>query len=1155
MPIAHPVISKLISTKVDDQVPQSIRDNHPNFVVFLRKFYEWLEQEGNAYEIIGNLIAYGDIDRTTTNFIEFFEKQFIADIPDGILVDKNWLIKNIREWYRQRGTRSSYEFLFRILFDDDITFRLPKDELLRSSDGRWFQQKTIKTTFNAGILSLEGRPITGLTSGTTAIIESVLNTAENGNTMAEIVISSFDGVFTSGETIRGVDSAGTNVDFTLFDMLSGFIINTPGNGYSIGDPLIFNPPSAGSGTISAEVSELTTGEIASMTIVNGGDGFFPKEYLTIDNTGDLDDVTGESAQIKVKSIIAQAEDLTPNGDFPANVTSWTDSSIGAATMDWNAGAYMNLNDTDDSGTSAAGTQQQSGLDVGVEHTITFDTLDNAGVRVRIGLAVGGTEFLNVSNLPIGTDHSFVFTPTVPDPFLAFILNETGGGAISAGVDNVRISRNDKNYVTNPTFDTDVTSWTEDNSGTGTTAWGAGTFLNLNGGASGTGARYQTLSLVNGRKYSIEINVVSNPVDVRIGTTIGGTDVFQDSNVTPKQNEVAYFTAGATNILWVGNSANTDAGVDNITIRAGGVVTELEIENPGTGYLSLPTFDGTGVDSGSGATFTPIPTNIGGIKKISIIKPGFGVTVAPTVDMSVSGNGDAIITALTDPLFIDSDGRWLTTDSILDSNRVLQDSDFFQEFSYVIKSGISFNLWEDIVKKLLHPAGTKLFGEVSTSQTIAAPLVSFTMTAAQEFDLILTPRGGSTSELDMSATIFTILTLPIQLQSTPTSPPLAGGSERLLLNDEFDVDLSEWVNRDEGTGVSSWNAGTMRLNGSIGNRAIRSQIVTGLEIGRWYQIDIFLSAGTTGLGVHEAFEDDAMFPTMSYGTGLTTITFKATATSAEISCNNGSASTADIDWIIMQRLKTDQEQTLSNSWNHWEYTKSLSPGFSVLKWGETDSASWNAGHFSAITADFIDANRYASSNLAPAPEVQELIFEDYEAVGSPNTTFWNSAATTGARSAVQSILGSQSFLFSGTQTMRSEIVQGDKAKLGFWFYASSTGTDSGTDTTRLASIHENASSDGASIFINNSGGNRYLGAASGTTSAGNDFQITQDTWYYVELIVDGGAGTFEMKIDRSSVTTGSVSGVTAIDRIEIGHNSNQSANFISYIDTTRAYLKF
>ena len=57
----------------------------------------------------------------------------------------------------------------------------------------------------------------------------------------------------------------------------------------------------------------------------------------------------------------------------------------------------------------------------------------------------------------------------------------------------------------------------------------------------------------------------------------------------------------------------------------------------------------------------------------------------------------------------SDGYWEGTYGFLDSDKVLQDSFYYQNFSYEITSLVPFDDYKDIVQKLIHPAGMKLFG--------------------------------------------------------------------------------------------------------------------------------------------------------------------------------------------------------------------------------------------------------------------------------------------------------------------------------------------------------------------------------------------------------------------------------------------------------------
>ena len=57
-------------------------------------------------------------------------------------------------------------------------------------------------------------------------------------------------------------------------------------------------------------------------------------------------------------------------------------------------------------------------------------------------------------------------------------------------------------------------------------------------------------------------------------------------------------------------------------------------------------------------------------------------------------------------------RWLNDDGKLSVKKFIQDSRFYQSFSYVIKTGQTIDFWRDSVKTLLHPAGFAFFGQVS-----------------------------------------------------------------------------------------------------------------------------------------------------------------------------------------------------------------------------------------------------------------------------------------------------------------------------------------------------------------------------------------------------------------------------------------------------------
>jgi hypothetical protein len=109
-------VYKKISPLIESQFPEFIRETGPNFVVFLEAYYEYLEQTNKAGNAIRTLNDNQDIDRTVSDFVEYFRREFALSIPKSALTDKRLIVKHIREFYRSRGSQKSFKFLFHVLF-------------------------------------------------------------------------------------------------------------------------------------------------------------------------------------------------------------------------------------------------------------------------------------------------------------------------------------------------------------------------------------------------------------------------------------------------------------------------------------------------------------------------------------------------------------------------------------------------------------------------------------------------------------------------------------------------------------------------------------------------------------------------------------------------------------------------------------------------------------------------------------------------------------------------------------------------------------------------------------------------------------------------------------------------------------------------------
>ena len=202
----HPTLDERISVKVEGQLPAFVKQDHPTFVAFLEAYYEYMEQLGKPYEIIGNLNNYVNLDKTTTTFLEYFKKQFGEDIPQAVFANANkpFVLKHLRDFYRSKGSEKSFQFLFRLLYKEEIDFYFPGKDMLRVSDGKYVKDKILRVVDTSGsdaVFDLSGKEITGVTSGATALVETILKENIGALVVSTIFLSNVVGTFQTNETI------------------------------------------------------------------------------------------------------------------------------------------------------------------------------------------------------------------------------------------------------------------------------------------------------------------------------------------------------------------------------------------------------------------------------------------------------------------------------------------------------------------------------------------------------------------------------------------------------------------------------------------------------------------------------------------------------------------------------------------------------------------------------------------------------------------------------------------------------------------------------------------------------------------------------------------------------------------------------------------
>jgi hypothetical protein len=160
-----------------------------------------------------------------------------------------------------------------------------------------------------------------------------------------------------------------------------------------------------------------------------------------------------------------------------------------------------------------------------------------------------------------------------------------------------------------------------------------------------------------------------------------------SNIIGKSSgAIANFSVGNDAIDLVSRSMGDNAIITGDVVVADGVATAVEIIDSGYGYLNNQSMTLTN------------DTN------------QFAITANSVVATEGTGTG-----------------FWETTTSHLSDTSKVRDNKYYQEYSYDIQTGVSINRYRDIVKKVLHVAGTELFGTVVKNSVINTNVTTATST--------------------------------------------------------------------------------------------------------------------------------------------------------------------------------------------------------------------------------------------------------------------------------------------------------------------------------------------------------------------------------------------------------------------------------------------
>lgn len=137
-----------ISTIVENQLPEFIRSDHPNFVALFKRYYEYLEQADKTLGVNKKLYDYMDVDETRTDLIKYFKTKILPNFPEETALSTAKIVKASKDFYTKKGTPDSFKFIFRVLYGQEAQVYFPKEDILKASDGKWKQPQALRLAFS-----------------------------------------------------------------------------------------------------------------------------------------------------------------------------------------------------------------------------------------------------------------------------------------------------------------------------------------------------------------------------------------------------------------------------------------------------------------------------------------------------------------------------------------------------------------------------------------------------------------------------------------------------------------------------------------------------------------------------------------------------------------------------------------------------------------------------------------------------------------------------------------------------------------------------------------------------------------------------------------------------------------------------------------------
>lgn len=756
---------KTTSIFVENQFPAIYRDDGRELIELVKAYYQFLEEEENQSTYnIRRIYEYRNIDSTLESMLVFFKNKFL----NGLFFqeDVRFSVKNILDLYRRKGSKEGIELFFRLFFNEEVQTYFPSEDIFKPSSSKWQVGAYIQlySVADTSIFdSLINVRIFGDSSKAEGTIDNIFFINVNNSFVPIIFLDNIKGEFTRFDNIYSLDP------LTIYGRVYGSLrivsieADGPGTGgNNVGDIVEIRSASGfGAKGRVTSVSQQSSGEI-NFIINDGNYGYTVSNTDIFVSDQSIFFQTGIGNQFIVNEQVKQSK---ANTDVFATVLGNKSDSIGLFIdyRELNNQVLSVATDGNDYNPEEEIFQINS---YNIEVRGKVETEGEGFISVILDKTQPGAltqRYFFEKNRPISTVGRV-------NELVKNVIDVEDDYFFVDGFDIDTIERPiDANISRTPLFVTGINNTARADIGTIRNTETIRiisdlieNFLDVSLDANNYSDVPPALDEMSGTKIndiiptiSTELNIAFVPETLTIGeiatlTNINpGVDHFTDVFVLAKENLLSKFNvrnqiltvivpSGVLlfegDIIQQSRTIDTfEGGTETVQVRgeiisvSGNTVvvknrtfnvftTEEQLFKQGTANPITITFisrDLINPPLGLNAIINgDVEDVVGKIKTVEIFDSGFGYeenSPVELVNISKENNNDvdAIGIASVTRQGI-TEGRWRSFVSHINREKVIQDSLFYQDYSYQITTGLNSDKYKKEYKEIVHPVGLKLF---------------------------------------------------------------------------------------------------------------------------------------------------------------------------------------------------------------------------------------------------------------------------------------------------------------------------------------------------------------------------------------------------------------------------------------------------------------